>query len=168
MTIVIDRIAPSDIVAPLLREYLAWHLADVERITGLRVSADEELAGDLKTLDQFAPPSGALFVARDGDRLTGCVGVRPVASARGETAELKRLYVRPEARGRSVARRLLSAALDFARETGVKTVRLDTFETMTAAQSLYRSLGFRVVDPFESTSVADEHRRHFIYMERAV
>ncbi len=166
--IAIDRIDPSDIVAPLLREYLAWHLADVESVTGIRISAADELAADLATLGQFAPPSGGLFVARDGDRLVGCVGLRAVAASAGEAAELKRLYVRPETRGQAVARRLLAAALTFAREAKFRTVRLDSFVTMTAAQSLYRAMGFRAVVPFEDTSIPDSHRKHFVFMERAV
>ena len=166
--IAIDRIDPSDVVAPLLLEYLAWHLADVEAVAGIRISPAEELASDLATLDQFALPSGGLFVARDGDRLVGCVGLRAVAASAGEAAELKRLYVRPEARGRAVARRLLAAALAFASEANFRTVRLDTFETMTAAQSLYRALGFCAVAPFEDTSIPEHHRKHFVFMERAV
>ena len=166
--ITVDRIDPGDVVAPLLREYLAWHLADVEAVTGIRISPADELAADLATLDRFAPPSGGLFVARDGDRLVGCVGLKAVFASAGQTAELKRLYVRPEARGQSVARRLLSAALAHAREANVRTVRLDTFVTMTAAQTLYESLGFRVVAPFEDTSIPEQHLKHFIYMERAL
>jgi ribosomal protein S18 acetylase RimI-like enzyme len=166
--IAIDRIEPSDIVAPLLSEYLGWHAADVAMTTGIRISPAEELAGDLGTLGQFVPPAGALFIAREGERLVGCVGVRSVAGAPGEVAEIKRLYVRPEARGKSVARRLLSSALDFAREANFQTVRLDTFATMTAAQTLYRDLGFRDTTPFPDTSIPERQRRHFLFMTRAV
>jgi GNAT superfamily N-acetyltransferase len=59
--------------------------------------------------------------------------------------ELKRMYLRPEARGRGLGKQLLAVALDWARAEGKSTVRLDTSERMVAAQRLYETHGFRRV-----------------------
>jgi GNAT superfamily N-acetyltransferase len=59
--------------------------------------------------------------------------------------ELKRMYLRPEARGRGLGKQLLRIALDWARSHGISVIRLDTSDRMTAAQRLYEAHGFRRV-----------------------
>jgi ribosomal protein S18 acetylase RimI-like enzyme len=109
---------------------------------------DEELAGLPAAYDG---PAGCLLLAHVGDAVAGCVGLRPI---RPGVAELKRLYVRPAARGRGLARALTIAALDHALAQGYERVVLDTLPSMAAALDLYRSLGFRDVAPYRHNPVA--------------
>jgi ribosomal protein S18 acetylase RimI-like enzyme len=99
----------------------------------------------------YAPPRGALLAARDGDRLAGCVALRPIDD---ETCEMKRLYVRPEQRGSGLGRRLVEAIVDAARERGYRRMRLDTTPGMEAAQAVYEELGFREIAPYTHNPVA--------------
>src|SRR6186997_3144040 len=134
---------PADIpeVRQMLQEYVAWIGLDL---------AFQEIDAELAGLPgDYAPPRGALFVADDGHGLVGMVGLRPLEAAcpaeaqSAEAAEMKRLFVRPSARGRGLAKQLIAAALDEARRLRYSEIRLDTLPMMGDAQSLYVALGFR-------------------------
>jgi ribosomal protein S18 acetylase RimI-like enzyme len=98
----------------------------------------------------YSAPGGRLLLAGDEARAVGCVGVRWLESG---ICEMKRLYVRPEARGRGVARKLAEAAIAFGKSANYHAMRLDTLPTMAAAQELYRQLGFRDVAPYRYNPV---------------
>ena len=96
----------------------------------------------------YAPPRGTLLLAPG----QGCVALRPVDAS---TAEMKRLYVRPAARGSGVGRALAHAAVSEARELGFSRIVLDTIaERMEQAVALYRSMGFREIPPYSPTPTA--------------
>lgn len=94
----------------------------------------------------YAPPHGALLLVRGA----GCVGLRPLDEA---TCEMKRLYVRPAARGGGVGRLLAEAAVAEARRLGYARMRLDTVPGMEAAQALYAQLGFREIVPYRANPI---------------
>ena len=93
----------------------------------------------------YVAPRGFLWVAWDAQEALGCLALHELAP---ETAELKRMYVRPESRGRGVARRLTEHAIAVATARGYSRLRLGTLPTMSAAQQLYTRLGFRRVPPY--------------------
>src|SRR3989449_10478128 len=94
---------------------------------------------------EYAPPAGRLFLALDAMSSAGCVALRPLDA---DTAEMKRLYVRPAYRGQGLGRTLAEAAIAAARETGRSRVVLDTLPSMGEAIALDRSLDFKEVAPY--------------------
>lgn len=110
---------------------------------------DSELA---KLPGDYVPPNGRLLLAyRDGQPV-GCAALHGLGDSIGE---MKRLYVRPEARGTGLGRRLSEMVVDAAREAGYTRLRLDTIENlMPAAVALYRAQGFREIEPYRHNPIA--------------
>ncbi|MBD8880438.1 GNAT family N-acetyltransferase [Rhodanobacter sp. 7MK24] len=96
---------------------------------------------------KYAPPLGDILIARGIAGLPlGCVALRPAVMP--GAGEIKRLYLRPAARGQALGRRLAEAAITRARELGHARVVLDTLATMDTARHLYAALGFLPVPPY--------------------
>jgi ribosomal protein S18 acetylase RimI-like enzyme len=104
-------------------------------------------AGELAGLPApYVAPGGCLLIAEQGGAAIGIVGLKPLLPG---IAEIKRLYVRPEARGTGLGRRLAERALAEAQAKGYARVRLDTHRpSMGAAMALYRALGFVEIAPY--------------------
>ena len=150
-------------VREMLQEYVAWIGLDL---------AFQDIEAELAELPgDYAPPRGALFVVGDdvsavapgakAERLVATIGLRPLderaclAGAYDATAaEMKRLFVRPEARGRGLARQLIARVLEEARRLHYREIRLDTLPMMGDAQSLYVALGFSDIEPYYPTPIA--------------
>jgi len=96
---------------------------------------DDELA-------RLADVYECILVAGDGD---GCVALRRIDD---RVCEMKRLYVRPSARGRGLGRALAEAIIAEGRARGYERMRLDTLPSMRSAMALYEELGFVDIAPY--------------------
>jgi GNAT superfamily N-acetyltransferase len=129
-------------VREMLEEYVTWIGLDL---------AFQEIEAELDGLPgDYAPPRGALFVAVEGNRYLAMIALRPIDRT---VAEMKRLYVRPEARGRGLARQLISRLCEEARRLNYTELRLDTLPMMGEAQALYETYGFVDIDPYYETPI---------------
>jgi GNAT superfamily N-acetyltransferase len=89
--------------------------------------------------------AGMFLVARVGGRPVGCGALRPIADG---VAEVKRMYVRPEARRRGVARRVLVRLEAIARDRGFTTLRLESGTRQPESLALYVSAGYHQIPCF--------------------
>lgn len=126
---------------------------DLERVRGLLREYADALGVDLSFQgfdDELRSPFGTYEAILLDDN--GCVALRRVDEG---TGEMKRLYVRPAARGTGLGRRLAEAVIDEARRRGYRRVVLDTLATMQEAIALYRSLGFTATDAYRYNPFPD-------------
>jgi ribosomal protein S18 acetylase RimI-like enzyme len=149
-------------VAPAVRVAPARGAADLSAAARLFRAYAEALAVDLGFQGfeaelaglpgRYAPPAGALLLARRRGAAIGCVAMRPLAEA--GVCEMKRLYVAPEGRGLGVGRALVAAVIDAGVRAGHREMRLDTLPDMEAALALYRDMGFGPTRAYYDTPLA--------------
>jgi ribosomal protein S18 acetylase RimI-like enzyme len=109
---------------------------------------------------RYAPPSGCLVLAMEGDTAAGCVAMRDLGDG---TSEMKRLYVAPEFRGQGVGRLLVEEIIRRAGQAGYRRMVLDTVPEMAEAIALYRSFGFVETSPYWDCPV-----ERTIYLEKSL
>lgn len=168
-------------LSPAARQRLIAAMADVERLlAAASITIDEEGAdgadarqcldlyvgevasrfengfdtarGSTASGDEFTRPRGAFLIARLDGAPVGCGAVRLLDA---ETAEIKRMWVSPQARGMGLAVRILRRLEATARELGARTVCLDTNRALTEAQALYAREGYGEVARFNDNPYAD-------------
>ena len=106
---------------------------------------DKELAG---LPGDYAPPEGRLLLADFGGEVAGCVALHKFEAG---VCEMKRLYQRPQFRGKGLGRVLAEGVIREAQKAGYERMRLDTVEpVMRDAVGLYRKLGFREIAPYRA------------------
>ena len=145
----------SETIEKLFREYHEWNKQGViESLGGVSAPVDEiEQSYDIEgfiqeDISQLTGPATEtrLFIAQYNDDIVGCVFLE---GRNEQDAEVKRLYVRQEARGEGLGRALMEAVINAAREEGYSDLLLFTAPSTDAAQALYMDLGFAHTDPFE-------------------
>jgi putative acetyltransferase len=111
-----------------------------------------ELPGD------YAPPEGRLLLAEFAGQLAGCVALHRLDH---DTCEMKRLYLRPQFRGKRLGRALADCIILEARSIGYRRMRLDTVgPVMKDAVVMYRKIGFKEIAPYRPNPMAGT-----LYME---
>lgn len=102
----------------------------------------------LLDVESLRDPAVTFFVARAGGHAGEALGCAALRALDGSTGELKRMYVRPEARGRGVGGALLDAVEARARALGLAQLKLETGTAQPEALALYRARGFARCEPF--------------------
>jgi GNAT superfamily N-acetyltransferase len=138
MTIIRHAIFPDDAasVLDIWREFIAN--------SPVNLDYQGNDAGFVNLPGKYAAPGGCVLLADRDGRIEGCVGFRKVTN---RICEMKRLYVRPHARGRRLGYDLVSRLVAEARSAGYREMRLDVMEKSVTARRLYEEFGFVAAEP---------------------
>jgi putative acetyltransferase len=127
----------------LFKEYEAWLEVDL-----CFQSFEKELA---ELPGKYSPPDGRLLLAMNNGQPAGCAALRKIDEG---ICEIKRLFLRPQFRGQGLGRQLAEAIIREATQIGYERMRLDTLPPkMNDAIALYRSLGFKEIEPYYDNPV---------------
>jgi GNAT superfamily N-acetyltransferase len=114
---------------------------------------------ELKTIHlQYNLPKGCLVLAHENEKIIGCAAIREF---KGSNCELKRMYLKPECRGKGVGKKLLQFMLEKAKTLGYSKMLLDTLPLMKEAQQLYLQFGFKHIESYRFNPVEGT-----VYMEK--
>lgn len=102
--------------------------------------------------DYFGAGSG-VWLAYEGRDVLGCIALRPLPQLE-QAGEIKRMYVRPEARGQGIAERLLKALEEYAVQAGYQTLYLDTKDDLTTAIRFYQRHGYEACERYNENPQA--------------
>ena len=135
--------------------YVKYSLEELEEVREIFVEYANFLQVDLcfqnfekelQTLHQvYFPPLGCIILAKDEKKVVGCIALKPIGE---DICEMKRLYVKPSARGKALGKQLVEELIHFAKGAGYKTMKLDTITSLKDAIKLYRSKGFTETDAY--------------------
>ena len=135
-------------VRELFAEYFDFLRTDVDTDVG-DLNDVPPLAGyeeEMATLPgRYSPPDGCLLLAEYDGKAAGCVAFYPFEDG---ICEIKRLWVRPQFRGKKISRMLVETLIEEARKVGYTAVVLSTVDILKEARSLYESLGFETTAPY--------------------
>jgi putative acetyltransferase len=122
----------------LFEEYVTW--------LGVNLcfqNYDKEVA---ELPGEYVPPTGRLYLATEADETAACIALRKLDDG---ICEMKRLYVRPQFRGKGLGRTLVDKIIEDAREIGYDRMRLDTLPgKMDQAIAMYRAFGFKEIERY--------------------
>ena len=141
-------VAAEDPTTPDARHCIGQYFSELDARFEGGFEPGRSIPADARDL---LPPAGVLLVARLRGRPVGCGALKLHRLA---PAELKRMWVAPDARGLGLGRRLLAELERHARAAGARAARLETNRALKEAIALYRSSGYREVAPFNDEPYA--------------
>lgn len=152
---------------PMIAEYFGIIAAKLSAHHDVTLDTSGPVAATMATPEKYVPPLGRAFLAEQDGAFMGMGFLRPMT---GLDYEIKRLYVRPDARGTGLGRRLLYRIMDAARDLEGRRLYLDTLATLRPAIRLYEAEGFRHIAPYPGSEAAahDDIRPHAIFMVKDI
>lgn len=148
-------------VQDLETEYFSWVNSQLEAEFGIRLDVEAMIARDLAQLEIYLPPRGALFLAAYGTDLVGMIFLIPI---RGDTAQIRRMYIRDSHRRKGLGGTLFAAAVQAARDIGYTRLLLESPRSWAGAHAVYQAHGFHTVQAYPESEVPEHLRQYWIYM----
>lgn len=157
--------------AKLCAEYFDWMASELQRSYGIDVSltlgttVPDYVERNVDAFIASLSSGGVLYFLQEKEET---IGMGALVELKEGTGEIKRMYVKPEYRGKGLGREMLRLLLAKAKEYGLSEIYLETGAFMTSAQGLYRSMGFHDRSEYPETEVPPQLRRFWIFMEKQI
>jgi len=148
----------------LFSEFLTWAIEKSKEFYKEDIDIDEMVNRTMVGIEKglFSPPHGRLLLAKAEEQIAGVGCLKTIQKGIGE---VKRMYVRPDHRGKKIGQKLLGQLVQSATEIGCSKVLLDSARFMKSAHALYRSAGFKEIELYSETEMTENFQDHMIYME---
>jgi len=151
---------------PAFEDLLVDYYTDVLKIAEAagfpKLSPRHFASSSIAHLDEMLPPDGRLALARDADG--GLVGCGTLRRIRPDAVEMKRMYVRPEARGQKFGQQLFEMRLSEARRMGCRAVYADTAKGNRPMLSMYERFGFRYIPRYRENANPEAYAPYLVYL----
>lgn len=153
---------PTEFEAMMV-EYYALMIDKLVVAGGPRHLASDLASDTMLHMDDLMPPNGRTLLAHSPDgKLVGCGVLRKI---RPDAAELKRMYVRPEAQGTGLGRKLFELRMAEARKMGCKRLYADTVMGNTAMLTMYEKMGFKFIPRYPENANGPDLEPFLVYLE---
>ena len=159
----VDEVEDLPAFRNLLKDYYRIVLRAFEAAGGPVLSPEELAESSLEHLDEMLPPLGRLALARgENGRLLGCGTLRRI---RPDAVEMKRMFVRPEAQGLGLGKKLFNMRIEEARKMGCQAVFADTAKGNRPMLSIYERFGFNYISRYPENANPPEFEPYLVYLE---
>lgn len=150
----------DEYLSRIAEEVMKHYKIDVVSLLGQPIR--DYAKNSVEKLTSYVPPEGVFYILKIKKNLVGMGAVRKLNV---NTGVIKRMYIRPNYRGKGFGKALLRHLLNKGKEFGCSRILLDTGLFMTAAQHVYRSAGFQEREIYPGTEVPPGLQSYWIYME---
>ncbi|MFX0081641.1 MAG: GNAT family N-acetyltransferase [Candidatus Hodarchaeota archaeon] len=119
----------------------------------------------VENITSYIPMEGIYYILQLNEKIAGMGALRKIKTNIGE---IKRMYIRPEYRGKGLGKALLQKLLRKAKEFQFSIIRLETGKFMTTAQYIYHKVGFREIDEYPEIETPPPLRPYWLFMEKMI
>ena len=125
------------------------------------VDIEHEVDFTMNNFDKFAEQDGRLLLVQVDGEIAGTISLRKI---RRDCGEIKRMYIKPEFRGKKLGNLMIEKVISISEENGFSKLFLDTSLFMSSAVSLYKKFGFKETDSYPECIVPKELWGKWIFM----
>ena len=138
----------------ILNEYLSFIAKELSRPPwNFNLDLEHEVNFTMNNLDKFAEPDGRLLLVEVDGEIAGTISLRKI---RRDCGEIKRMYIKPEFRGKKLGNLMIEKVISISEENGFSKLFLDTSLFMSSAVSLYKKFGFKETGSYPECIVPKE------------
>lgn len=165
MEIKIFQYGPSDFeeTRVIQREFLSFLFSELNKLPWFNLDEEHQVQLIMKNLDKFAEPDGRLFLVETDGQIAGTISLRKI---RRNCGEIKRMYVRPQFRGRKIGTLMIDEVIKVSKNNGYSDLYLDTAQFMSSAVSLYKKFGFQETEPYPESVNPEGYWDKWIFMTK--